>query len=87
MKPARWPFAGILLAALVCGIGVLAQAQGPAISPLPELPKPDFTALPTARVLQVVDGDTVNVDLGGQETTCRLIGGRCIMDVINYDTH
>ena len=40
----------------------------------PELPVLDFPESEGVPVLRVIDGDTVVVSLGGQETTVRLIG-------------
>ena len=67
MKRSTQPLLAPFLISLVLGTCILAQDPGAPLSSLPQVPKPDFSALTTARVLQVVDGDTVKVDLGGQE--------------------
>ncbi len=58
--------AALLLLALLC-IAVSAQDA-------PRLPRPDFSDATAAPVVRVVDGDTVVLMLGGEETTVRLIG-------------
>jgi micrococcal nuclease len=41
---------------------------------LPTFTVPDFTGWPSYLVVQVVDGDTVKIDYGGQEFSIKLIG-------------
>jgi micrococcal nuclease len=60
---------GFVLGALVLlGPVVIAQRA------VPEIPRPDFSSLVTAEVVRIVDGDTIVIRLGREETTVRLIG-------------
>lgn len=65
----RIAWAAISLGVLgLLGPVVIAQREAP------EIPRPDFSSLPVAEVVRIVDGDTVVLRLRGENTTVRLIG-------------
>ena len=70
----RIPFAGALLCAAVLSSGCAGAASAPA--PAPTLPSGLAPKGQTVEgtVTRVVDGDTVHVDVDGQDVTVRMIG-------------
>ena len=46
----------------------------PAFNNSSEAAQPDFTGALSYKVIRVIDGDTIILDIDGKETTVRLIG-------------
>lgn len=65
----RINFSILAVLLLIAGVSIYAQ-----ISDLMSYPVEDFSEDTTYKVLKVVDGDTVNIDYKGKNTSVRLIG-------------
>jgi micrococcal nuclease len=63
-----------LLAVMVTLVGACDRVTPVDRAGSPGAGMPDAGSLTTARVTRVVDGDTIHVDIDGDETTIRLIG-------------
>ncbi len=68
---------GLLLLVLVVVIFAFGNTQVAStsqVSPLPILEPPVFSQLTAYPVIRIIDGDTIVIDVNGNNTTVRLVG-------------